>query len=403
MTEKAFALRNDSLERGTVLLHIGPPKTGTSALQSACHTQRDRLQAAGVHYAGSGVQPSAAAFAAIARVHPSTGRAPSRRHWDSFAREVRGVRNASVLVSSEFFAGANEDQAREIVASLGGDRVHVAVTLRPLAKILGSRWQQNVQEGAHISYPEWLKAVLTEPTSTHAQRFWSRQRHDALIARWVAATSADRVHVIVVDDRDHGGILRLFENLLGIPEQTLAPQRDTLNRSLTREEVEVVRAFNEQFDEAKLSPSLRHKLMARGAATHVKRRTPDAGEAKIVTPAWAVERASAIGAEMVSAIRSSGVHVDGDLSLLSNGSAGTAAPEVSADSDQVAISPEIAARVAMGILFASGATHGYEAPSRVPAWGEPYDLQRVTTRQLLSVAIQRAITRLWRRFRRLKR
>lgn len=403
MIENERVAQVNPLARGTVLLHIGPPKTGTSALQSACHAQRDRLKAAGVHYAGAGVQPSAAAFAAIARAHPSTGRAPSRRHWESLVREVRGVRNASVLISSEFFAGADEEQARAVVAALGGDRVHIAVTLRPLAKILGSRWQQNVQEGAHISYVDWLGAVLNEPNSSHAQRFWSRQRHDALIARWVSATAPNRLHVIVVDDRDHVGILRSFEQLLGVPEGTLAPHRDALNRSLTLEEVEAVRAFNEQFDEAKLAPSLRHKLMARGAATHLKRRTPDPSEAKIVTPAWAVDRALEIGAEMVATIESSGVNVDGDLSLLSRESSRASASSDPITIENVAIRPEIAARMAMGILFASGATHGYEERSRVPAWGEPYDLQRVTTLQLVSVAVQRTLSAAWRRIRRLRR
>jgi hypothetical protein len=50
----------------------------------------------------------------------------------------------------------------------------------------------------------------------------------------------------------------------------------------------------------------------------------------------------------------------------------------------------------MGILFASGATHGYEEGSRAPSWGEPYDLQRLSSRQLAIVLLQRVLSRVMR-------
>ena len=393
------AVKSTAIPRGSVLLHIGPPKTGTSALQGSCHANRDALLRAGVRYAGSGVQPSTAAFAVTEREHPSTGRAPSMRHWGSLVREVRAAQRETVLISSEFFAGADAPQIRKIVNDLNGDRLYVVITLRPLVKILASRWQQNVQEGAKVGYDEWLRAVLTAPESAHAKRFWSRQRHDDLVARWTEAVGADRMRVIVIDDRDHDGVLRAFESLLGIPQETLVSHKDSPNRSLTLEEVEVVRSFNEQVSDEGVSPALRHKLMARGAATHLKRRTPSPDEAKIVTPAWAVEAANVAAEAMVDSIRRLGVPVDGNLDQLivhdtASGKRPSALPE-----GGTLVRPDIAARVAMGILFASGATHGYEAGSRAPAWGEPYDLQRLSSRQLLIVVFQRLVSRALRRLR----
>jgi len=393
------AARATSLPRGSVLLHIGPPKTGTSALQGSCHANRDALLRAGVRYAGSGIQPSTAAFAVTEREHPSTGRAPSMRHWGSLVREVRAAQRETVLISSEFFAGATAPQIQKIAADLDSSRLFVAITLRPLVKILASRWQQNVQEGAKVEYDEWLRAVLTAPESTHAKRFWSRQRHDELVARWTEVVGADRMRVIVINDQDHDGVLRSFESLLGIPPQTLISHKDSPNRSLTLEEVAIVRSYNEQFSDAGLSPALRHKLMARGAATHLKRRTPSPEEAKIVTPAWAVEAANVAAQGMVASIRRLGVHVDGDLDqLVVSGTSSGKRPGASPEGETL-VRPEIAARVAMGILFASGATHGYESESRAPAWGEPYDLQRLSSRQLLIVVFQRLISKALRRLR----
>jgi IS5 family transposase len=382
-----------ALPRGSVLLHIGPPKTGTSALQGACHANREALFRAGVRYVGSGIQPSTAAFAVTEREHPSTGRAPSMRHWRSLVREVRSAQRETLLISSEFFAGASASQIQTIVSDLDPNRLYVAITLRPLVKILASRWQQNVQEGAKVEYHEWLRAVLTAPDSGHARKFWSRQRHDELVDRWTRVVGVERMRVIVVNDRDHESVLRSFEALLAIPSQTLKPHKDSPNRSLTLEEVAIVRSYNEQFSDEGLSPSLRHKLMARGAATHLKRRTPSSGEAKIPTPTWAVEASQRIAREMVAAIRNLGVQVDGDLDQLVV-SEGTVQNAEGVQSErETMVRPEIAARLAMGVLFASGATHGYEAASRAPAWGEPYDLQRLSSRQLLVVLAQRLIAR----------
>lgn len=38
---------------GSVILHIGPHKTGTTTLQAAFHQNREPLEAQGVHYVGS--------------------------------------------------------------------------------------------------------------------------------------------------------------------------------------------------------------------------------------------------------------------------------------------------------------------------------------------------------------
>ena len=61
------------------------------------------------------------------------------------------------MLSSEFFADAPDDETvARVVEQLGGDRVHVLVTLRPLARIMPSQWQQYVQNGLRMDYEDWL-------------------------------------------------------------------------------------------------------------------------------------------------------------------------------------------------------------------------------------------------------
>jgi hypothetical protein len=45
------------LRAGARLLHIGPHKTGSTAVQGAFHLARERLAAQGVVYPGQGRQP----------------------------------------------------------------------------------------------------------------------------------------------------------------------------------------------------------------------------------------------------------------------------------------------------------------------------------------------------------
>ena len=127
------------IPEGSVLLHIGPPKTGTSALQGACHSCREAMLEQGVRYAGRTQQSGRAAYAVLGRTHPTLGGAPSIHHWRRLVAEVRNAREARVFVSSEFFAGADDAQAARIVDELGGERVHVALTLRPVSRILASQ------------------------------------------------------------------------------------------------------------------------------------------------------------------------------------------------------------------------------------------------------------------------
>jgi hypothetical protein len=53
-------------------------------------------------------------------------------------------------MSIEFFVDAEDSALRRVVEDLGGRRVIVVATLRPLARVLPSQWQQYVQNGLRI-------------------------------------------------------------------------------------------------------------------------------------------------------------------------------------------------------------------------------------------------------------
>ncbi len=263
-----------SLPDGTRLLHIGPHKTGTTALQAAMWEARGAMLAQGVHPAGSYRNPVSAVRAVTAQPSSYTDRPPPMREWRALVREIDGAAEPHLVVSSEYFAHADGAAIRRIVADLDPARIQVAVTLRPLSRVIPSMWQQNVQAGQRGSLDRWLHQLFPDAPGASDANFWMLHRHHELVDRWAEVVGIERVTAVVVDDRDHAFVLRAFERLLGLRAGTLELVQDRTNRSLTWNEAEAVRAFNAAFRRAGLDRGLHARVMRYGAAQHLKRREP---------------------------------------------------------------------------------------------------------------------------------
>jgi hypothetical protein len=353
------------LPGGTILLHIGPHKTGTSSVQSAFHVARRSIAPYSVRYAGPNRHPVRAAQAAIARGAAGTPAAARPiRPWRNLVRRIDGDLDRDpatrVVLSSEWFADATPEAARRIVDELGPQRTHVVITLRPLATLLPSQWQQYVQAGMTRAYGPWLSDVLADPPAHAAAGFWRRHRHDELIARWSAIVSPGAVTAIVVDDRDHGSVLRAFEKLLGLPVGILAAEDARTNRSLTSPEAELVRALNARLRSEELDPTVGLNLGLYGVAAGLRAWRSGADDPRIGTPSWATARIRALAGDIANGVRESGVNVVGDIDRLATmpaapGSRDRAgrdpAPDARLDRDGWA---RLAATGALGALAGAG-------------------------------------------------
>ncbi|MFR0352566.1 hypothetical protein [Streptomyces sediminimaris] len=378
------------LPPGTRLLHIGPHKTGTTSIQGALFAAKDRLPAHGVEFPGHTRHPMEAALAAVARPAMMGDAAPTEQHWSKLVQQVRAAGDRTAVVSSEFFADADDDETiARIVEQLGGDRVHVLVTLRPLARIMPSQWQQYVQNGLRMGYGDWLEHMLRKaPYEQPNPSFWRRHRHDRLVGRWARAVGPERITVVVVDDRDRGGLMRTFEALLGLPAQFLQPVPDTANRSLTLAETEMLRNLNKEFRGNGLPDELYSRLVRNGAVMHMKNTcSPTPRDVKIPTPRWAVEAAAGIGAEMADAITRTGVRVLGDPALLS------AVPKSAQERPQEPlIAPEVAAQALYGALAAAA-----QAPVRHSSAAKARTVHQTSSVELVKVLGHRCLKKLGRR------
>lgn len=341
------------LPQDAVLLHIGAFKTGTTAIQGALFRARPQLSEHGVVHAGEGRQPMDAVLGLTGK-RPPGRKAPRAEAWDRLVTQVAAAADKFVIVSSEFFGAADEQTASRAVRELGGPRVHVVVTLRPLAKIMPSQWQQYVRNRSAFSYDDWLEGMLKKaPYDLPTPSFWERHSHDVLVERWASIVGPENVTVVVPPEGDRSSLLRTFEELSGLPSGLLAATRDTENRSMTMAEIELVRQVNVEFGRRKWPDEFYRKVVRQGLSVQMQTsREPSDDEPPVTTPQWALDRVAEIGAEAAVTIRALGVRIVGDISSLGNRSLAED-PQLSPP-EKLVLPVEAARDAVVGIITASG-------------------------------------------------
>ena len=311
-----FDVPYSALMTRRVVIHIGPPKTGSTTLQDALRDNRDDLKRAGIRYAGSGTQSSAAAMWATRRKDRTTGRQVPASAWKQLLKEINDSIESTVVVSSEWFAAATSAQIRTISQELPGAEYQIVIALRSLDRILPSRWRQNVIEGATYSFTEWLELIFSPNTNPYGTRFWHQHRHDELVQRWGEVFGQRAITAICVDDADPDRLLRHMESLIGAVEGALGTRRHVRNVSLDGVTVEGIRRFNVLAEEHGVPPELRYLAVTRGAVPQIEQHVQSDGSTAGRVPAQYADRCVAESTRIVEGLRASGATILGTLDAL---------------------------------------------------------------------------------------
>ena len=301
------------LPPGACLLHIGPYKTGSTAIQSALFEARDAMAEHGVAYPGRWRRAMRPGWAVLG--YTPRGRAPVPISvWDDFCAEVRAAADARVCVSTEDFGSAGPPRIERIVEGLGGPRVHVVAVARRLDRLLPSQWQERVKSHDTITYDDWLRRVLgPDAEDREHQRFWASHDLVAMADRWTPYVGRDRFTLLVADEDDRDVVPRAFERMLGLPAGLLVLP-PAANASLSANATELVRRVNELFGTEGWADETYHRLVQQGAVQQMAD-GPRPSPEEPIPPlrGWAASRVAELSDLRVEQLRSRGVRVVGDL------------------------------------------------------------------------------------------
>lgn len=294
---------------GTVFLHVGLPKTGTTYLQSVLWTNREALREQGLLVPGRSMRQHMWATLSV-REHPGLAnrREEARTAWPRLVAQVNDWPGAAV-VSHEFFGAATEEQARAAIAAFGDAEVHLVVTARDALTIVSSYWQEFVKHGFQAELDAF-------PAEGNDWDEWSSRTTDlvGVLQRWGASLPPERVHLLVLPppQAPKEQLWLDFARILGIEPEGLPTDRARMNSSLGMVEAELLRRVSPRL--TGFTSALDRGVWIRSYLAHGKL-VPRSGEKFLPSP----ERVAALRAradETVAFVRSQEYDVTGDVELL---------------------------------------------------------------------------------------
>lgn len=407
----------EAIPPGAVLLHIGPPKTGTTAVQSAAFRNRAAWLEAGVRYPGKAFNHRVAVSALMGRTTGwgSGEKLPALGAWRRLRAEVDADPGRRALISSEFVSECDDEQAARFHDAFG-DRLHVVMTVRGYAATLTSSWQEFVKVGSVHPFESWLRGVLSDSDGRMTPTFQRRSDHGVVVARWVKLVGADRVTVVVGDKQRPTQLTDAFADLLALPRHLMRFQEDRgvlRNRSLSLAEAEMIRRMNAivRSHEGAASSTYYDSIVRGGAVARIQHmRRPGPEEPTLLLPKWAAERARERAKGYADAVLATGCRIVGDLEQVLTAEVPTCrrVPDVhyvpveaAAEALAGAMSGAMGKRAFFGANLADipGATVGggtvpAPVPSRREVWRRAYrSTADLPTSTLLAVVASRQVVR----------
>jgi hypothetical protein len=306
-----------------LVIHPGFHKSGTTALQESFAINRELLKENGILYPPIGTKAHHRVAWALTQKpwgwSKRGGERTPERFWNRMADRINSAKEETAILSSEFFSELDGERIRKIRTEIKGRDIQILFTLRPLAKLLPSSYQQYLKYGMTVEYEDWLHAILDKPgESKVSPTFWKRHSHGKVVAKWVDIFGKSNVTLLVVNEAQPTFLFDEINKFLNLPAGTINAASSGSNRSLTMEEISLLLELNRQFPKECVWDE--YEIFIR--AGYIKELTdfvpPAPDKARLLTPQWAVDKANELGRGIQEELLNSGAKIVGDVDSLGN-------------------------------------------------------------------------------------
>jgi len=229
-----------------LFLHIGAPKTGTSAIQDFMLRNRKALASQGVLYPAGGMLKSAHHLIGAA-IHPQRAKRLGATPRDEALQtavsqineEVAACAPHTLVISTEYLWGKlSADNIRRLLTPFSDWDIHVVVYLRRQDLLAQSLYIQAVKTGSAQSFAEWVNTAVD---SGKAGFFFH-----SVLACWRDCGLPVSVIVRIYEKSDIGSDVcaDFLQTLGGAPLQGLVNDRRSINTAPDMATTELLRFVN---------------------------------------------------------------------------------------------------------------------------------------------------------------
>lgn len=301
-----------------VYLHIGLHKTGTTYLQNLMRANRDNMRSQDVEFPsgpGEPVQPFA--------VWDLQGRRPRgsddkrvEGSWPALVKAINTSGRPTALISEERLSMSTIRQLRTAVKAFADSEVHVIVTVRDLARVIVSAWQEDIKNDKTWTWQEYADAARdpARVALSPARGFWLRQDVVKICETWEAAVPAGRLHIVTVPQPPAPAelLVERFGSLVGFDPSRFTEKPGWNNETVGVAATEVIRRVNERMDGRLKQRQYDFAIKAMLVPMLAKRTEPVRFSLPESEFGWVNERSD----EVIAALRGRGYPVVGDLEEL---------------------------------------------------------------------------------------
>lgn len=227
----------------SVILHVGPHKTGSTYLQYRLTRARPELAEYGIAYPDVG-------FAVFGH-HGLVDHLRSERGFGAEAVTPKAIVAAAeaqttTVLSSENFVFLRLEHLRKLKELLPHHRFEVVFFIRRMSDIWPSHWQEVIKHGSDLTFLEYLGVIAGW------QRGFDRLQVDAAfqLGKFAEVFGRESLRIICYDNvlAERGDIFVFFwQQVLGLDAPRTDTDQERMNLSLPPWNIDVLRNLNELY------------------------------------------------------------------------------------------------------------------------------------------------------------